>query len=390
MSTQTPWTRHQRCAAAIEGKPVDRAPTYIPAIACQVASQILGRAVHTGTGSLHYAEVLAWSQGEAAHEDFEAQFWEDIVAIHRALDIDVFRMPWRMNMKPAAQTDEYTFVFGDPAGDHSIWRYNPVSADFGESARVSPPRQEQGKTASLSEDDLDKSIERLEADLENEITVRSRVLDAHLEIWRKLGDEFFVICNGGGIGLEHTETEMMFLALAPGLIRRKLMRQAECGIALGRGLVHSGCPAVLVGGGDLAGNQGLIYSPKSFREVVLPACKHLLNHLNPLGAHYIFRSDGNLWAIADKLFEEAGCPGYGEVDREAGMKAADLRRRFPKLVLWGNISSSLLTRATVGEVKEESRRIIDESAGSRYFHGCSNAIVTGTPPRNVEAMFAAR
>jgi len=67
-----------------------------------VASQILGRPAYTGTHSLHFAEVLAWWNGDAAHADFEAKLKEDLVAIHRMLDIDVYRFPWRMNVKPFA------------------------------------------------------------------------------------------------------------------------------------------------------------------------------------------------------------------------------------------------------------------------------------------------
>ena len=140
----------------------------------------------------------------------------------------------------------------------------------------------------------------------------------------------------------------------------------------------------------MAGNRGPLYSVKSFREVVLPAYKHLLQHLNALGIHYVFRSDGNLWPVADLLFGEATCPGYGETDRDAGMNLGELRHRFPHLVVWGNVSSPFLQRAGVQQVKEECRRIIDESGGTGYFHGCSNAIVRGTPPDNVAAMFSIR
>ena len=64
--------------AAIAGLPVDRAPRYMPAIACEVASRILGRPVHTGTGSLHYAETCALMQGEEAHREFESRLFEDL------------------------------------------------------------------------------------------------------------------------------------------------------------------------------------------------------------------------------------------------------------------------------------------------------------------------
>ena len=46
-------------------------------------------------------------------------------------------------------------------------------------------------------------------------------------------------------------------------------------------------------------------------------------------------------------------------------------------------------KAAAGRISR-ARRLIAESGGTRYFHGCSNAIVTGTPAANVEAMFSVR
>jgi len=135
-------TRRERCLAAIAGKPVDRAPTYLHGIACEVASKLLGRPVNTGTGSLHYAEAAAWMQGDAAHEEFVEKLYEDLAAVFRALDIDVFRMPWREDEKPAAQIDEYTFLYGDPEGAHCVSRYDPGSCDFGIVKQVSIPNGE--------------------------------------------------------------------------------------------------------------------------------------------------------------------------------------------------------------------------------------------------------
>ena len=158
--------RHRRCLDAIAGRPADRAPSYLPAISCSVSSQILGRPAHTGTASLHYTEVLAWWNGEAAHAEFEAKLVEDLVAIHRALE--------------------------------------------------------------------------------------------------------------------------------PGLVRLKLMLQADGGIWCAEALAASGLPRVMLGGGDMADNRGPVYSVKCFREIVLPAYRHLLARCAELGIHYAFRSDGNL------------------------------------------------------------------------------------------------
>jgi len=368
-------TRHQRCLSTIAGHTTDRPPRYMPSIACSVASAILGRPAHTGTSSLHYAEVAAWAKGEAAHQEFEEKFIQDLIAIQRAFDIDVLRMPWRMNRKPSVQVDEYTFIFGDPQGNHTVWAYSPVTCDFGEVKRVivaeEPPKNES------------------EASDENRASQPCPLPAGYSDLCRNFGEEFFVACVGGGIAVGHHEDDLIELIEEPEKVGRRLMNQARSAVALGQAISQNNYPKVLLGGGDLASMSGPIYSPEIFREVLLPAYKFAMKELNALGFHYVFRSDGNLWPLADMLFDQADCNGYGEVDRDAGMTVKKLRQKYPNLVLWGNVSSALLVEASPKEVTENSKIIIEESGGTRYFHGCSNAIMTGTPPANVEAMFAA-
>ncbi len=373
--------RRQRCLKILSGETIDRVPTYIPGIASQVASELLGRPAMTGGGQLRYAEVLALSRGKDAHAEFEARFMEDIVELHRQLDIDVFRMPWRMNVKPARVIDEHTFVIGDPEGDHAVWQYKPDSDDFGPIRTVNKQRQHP--------DWVQLEAAKGEARL-REGTSAMDDSHPHLKLFKEIGEEFFVVCNGGGISVGLAPEALMALALEPDEMRRLLMVQAAQGIALGKWLANSGCPKVLMGGGDLADNRGPMYSPAHFRQIVLPCYAHMLKALNELGVHYVFRSDGNLWKLSEMLFDAAGCPGYGEVDRDASMTVAELRLRHPKLVIWGNMSSAFLHHRSAAEVTEEARRIVDESQHRGYFQGCSNLIVSGTPAKNVEALFSAR
>ena len=372
----------KRCVATLGCLEVDRAPLYTPAISCGVASAILGRPAHTGTGSLHYAEVAAWADGEGAHAEFEARLLEDLVAVHRALDLDVLRMPWRMNVRPDGRLDKYTFRFGPESGEHTIWQYQPATADFSpifQSPRVDSP-----------EIRLRKEIARMEATAAEPQAAAQAEIASTAELWRRFGSEFFVIGATVhiGVGLDPEDLELMMAE--PELVRQKCLLQAEHAIAVGRALRATGCPPVIFGGGDLAGNQGPFYSPAMFRELVLPGYVRALTALNRMGVHYFFRSDGNLWPLMDMLFAEAGCPGYGETDRDATMTVAAVRARFPQLVIWGNVSSSLLARGTAAQVREQAQAALAEAAGHGYFQGCSNALIQGTSLENVRAMFSVR
>jgi hypothetical protein len=354
----------------------------MPAIACSVASEILGRPAHTGTGSLRYAEVAAWADGEAAHAEFEAQMIEDVVAIHRALDVDVLRMPWRMNERPDARIDEFTFRFGPESGEHTIWQYQHATADFSavyESPRLLAPEVR-----------LRQQLAKLEQVAADPLPVARTALVPAVELWRKYGHEFMVRSVGAGIGVGYDPDDLELMVTEPDLFRRKTSLQADYAIAVGRALQETGMPPVMSGGGDLAGTQGPIYSPAMFRDLVLPGYVKALDALNRMGVHYFFCSDGNLWTLMEMLFGEAGIPGYGEMDRDATMTVAAVRARFPKLVIWGNVSSSLLMHGTVAEVREQALASLTEAGGRGYFQGCSNAIVTGTPVENVRVLFEVR
>lgn len=378
MSESSP--RLRRALATLACAPTDRAPLYSPAISCGVASAVLGRPAHTGTGSLHFAEVAAWCGGAAAHADFEAQLVEDLAAVHRALDLDVLRMPWRMNVCPDARIDEFTFRFGPADGEHAVWQYQPASADF--SLIYQSPRQ------AAPEERLRQEIARMEAmDL-------GRMAREHIapvvDLWRRYGAEFLVVGANLhiGVGLDPADIELM--ALEPDLIRARCLLQAEQAIAIGQALVAAGIPPVIFGGGDLAGNIGPFYSPAMFRDLVLPGYLKASAVLNPLGVHHFFRSDGNLWSLMDMIFGEAACPGYGETDRDATMTVAAVRAKFPQLVIWGNVSSSLLARGTPAQVRAQAAAALAESGRRGYFQGCSNALIQGTPLANIRAMFAER
>ncbi|MCL2646276.1 MAG: hypothetical protein FWD61_04620 [Phycisphaerales bacterium] len=382
----TTMTRHERCRAALAGRPVDRTPTYLPAISCAVASKLLGRKAYGGTGSLHYAEVLAWARGEQAHQEFEEQLFQDMRDVQRALDIDVMRMPWRINRRPTKQLDENTFLFGNPEGVHSVWAYHPPSGDFGVVREVT--------AYDSPEQWLQETLASEEAAAVNAETSQQKARAGHLAFAKRFGEEFFTISMQGMITAGIDETSLIALALEPELCARRMMAQAQWAITWGRWLLGTGLPTVMLGGGDMATNKGPIYSPESFRQVLLPAYRKTAEELNPLGVHCAFRSDGNLGigpgTIGEMLFAEAKVPGYAEVDRDAGMTIERLRKAYPELVIWGHVSSAFLASATPQQVKDECHRILDANGPSRYFHSCSNAILQGTPVENVVAMYEVR
>jgi uroporphyrinogen decarboxylase len=181
----------------------------------------------------------------------------------------------------------------------------------------------------------------------------------------------------------------MACALEPGAVADILDCQLEVALAQMEGIAARGIKAVL-GGGDMADKNGPMYSPQMFRSLMLPRLTRLAARCNELGLHYVWRTDGKIWLVSDMIFVEAGVPGYGEVDHDASMQVGAIRKRYPDLVLWGTISADLLRRGSSDEVYRQCAQILADSEGRGYFHGCSNAVLPGTPPENVWAMMEAR
>lgn len=373
-------TGRERCLTVIAGGLPDRVPAYTPTVASDVASRLLGRTVHTGGPELWYAEACAWCAGEGAWQAFDRQLTEDIIDLHRALSQDVIRFPWRNNIRPTARVDEYTFRCGEANGPHTLWTWDPEVMNFLH-LREAPdqPVEAWPELARQAQQSVEQRLAQ----------ARESTGVAEAQLQARLGDEMLVIAGAAGLSLGVTEAPLMAAVLEPAAVADILDCQLAVGLAQLEALAGRGIKVVL-GGGDMADKNGPIYSPEMFRRFMLPRWQKLAARCRELGLHYVWRSDGNLWAVSDMLFKDAGFPAYGEVDYEASMTVAAVRARYPQLVLWANASGDLLCRGTAADAYRHSLELLEASAGRRYFHGCSNTILPGTPPENVTAMMRAR
>jgi len=373
-------TPYERCVATIEGRPTDRVPAYTPTFACEVSSKILGREVHTGSPSLWYTGAQAWMKGEEAFKEFDAGVTESNIELNRVLGIEVIRFGYRRIQRPSRQLDELTFLYGDPDGVHQIWQWDPVVRNYYRIADTAPrpPPESWPERARRQRKSLAAALEGAKG---------AGIWEAELQ--KRLGAEMMVVGSGGGFSVGVDEAGLMACVLEPGAVADMLDLQLELNLARADAVVGRGIKVAL-GGGDMADKNGPMYSPRVFHELMVPRLAKFAAYCREIGLHYAWRTDGNVWPIADMVFEEAGVPGFGEVDFDAGMEAGKLRARFPELVIWGNVSSNCLHRRSAAEVYDHCMAILEGSGGTRHFHGCSNAILPGTPPENVLAMMRAR
>lgn len=371
----------ERVQAAFEQRPTDKVPIYQGGVSSEVASRVLGREAYVGGGIQRYREAVALWQGPDAHAEFIARSHADAIAVAEALDLDYVRPEyWRMNRRPTQRLDEYTFLYGDPAGDFEVWRCDPNTELYSCIDRT--PRPEP------TMEDLEAQVERLEARLDR---YRPQPSDFPAQAYalRAVGRRRAIAAPGPYVCVDYTVPRWLeAVVLRPDLVARYLAVQAEEGCRLADCMAQMGL-CYLMGGGDFASKAGPFYSPRAFHDLMLPQLQKVSAHCDALGSYFMFASDGNLWPVADDLFGRSGVRAYYEIETLAGMDLRRLRETFPRLTLLGGVNSATLHRGTPTEVRAEVREAL---AVAHEFHGvivgCSNLIVPGTPPANVEAMMA--
>lgn len=369
-------TRKERIIACCEHKPVDRIPTYHSNVSSRSASIVLGREAYVGGGVQYYREAVALWNGEDAHGEFLERTHRDTLDLGVALDVDMVRVSyWRMNRKPTRKVDDYTFMYGDPDAVWHVMRFDPETELY-QIVDMSP-RPEQ------TIEDVEREVERAERGAESYDPAKESFPDILMGIEAYGGERAI---PGTGVGLSIPRTEAWFEAIVtrPDLVERLLDAQlvhATKNIeALADVDVH-----VMLGGGDMASNHGPMYSPKAFRELLVPRQKKVTETCHKYGKYHFFASDGDLWPIAEDLFPAVD--GFYEIDRRAGMDLKLLRERYPHLTLLGNIGSHTLHLGTKQEVIDETLSCIE--AAKEYGSivvGVSNLVMSQTPEENLLAM----
>jgi hypothetical protein len=111
---------------------------------------------------------------------------------------------------------------------------------------------------------------------------------------------------------------------------------------------------------DMAYNRGPMFSPASFERILLPAYRRMIEAYKQAGARYVFlHSDGDIRLLLDMLVD-AGIDGLNPLERRAGMHPAEIRKRYPRLILAGGMcNSDTLINGPVEKVRAEAREIID-------------------------------
>lgn len=367
-------TSRERIRRVFAGQDTDVIPVMHIGFSSQSASLLLGYEAYVGGGIQQYREACALWEGKAAHEAFLAKSLHDAIAIGQKLHHDILRIAyWRMSAMPSDRLDEHTFVYEEKTDGarQVVRRFIPETEMFevvGESEEEDPAEsaRQAARNAQRSIDPQKQYADILRA--------------------RELVGDVPVRVGAAGLNIPFTATWLEATALDPETVERLLDAQVTRGLLEIEALYTLGVDLVF-GGGDMASAQGPLYSPRTFETLMLPRLQTLAQACEARGMKYLFNSDGNLWPVADMLFGESGVHGYYEIDADAGMDLLTLRKRYPDLVLFGNLSSSLLHLGDPDGIRKQVRACIDVAKGEgRIVLGCSNQFVIGTPLENMRAM----
>jgi hypothetical protein len=140
---------------------------------------------------------------------------------------------------------------------------------------------------------------------------------------------------------------------------------------------------------DIADTKSTIFSPAFLRRELMPRLERLVSAWHAHGVKAIYHSDGNLWQVLDDL-AAAGIDGLNPLEPLSGMDVAQVRKRYPNLVLAGGVDASqLLPYGSPDQVRAEVNRLLEATRGRGYLLGSSTEIHPACKVENVLAMWEA-
>jgi len=140
---------------------------------------------------------------------------------------------------------------------------------------------------------------------------------------------------------------------------------------------------IFVSTDDMAFNSAPFFSPKVFRELVLPRYQRVSEKIT---LPWFIHTDGNILPFLDD-FLDLGIAGLHPIEKGA-MDIRDLKRRYGnRLCLLGNIDLNILGAGTPQEAETEVRDLIrDVGPGGGYVVTSGNSLAGYLKPENVIAL----
>ena len=121
-------------------------------------------------------------------------------------------------------------------------------------------------------------------------------------------------------------------------------------------IADSGLSPVALIACDIAHKEGPLLSPRFLAQEHFSRVARIARAYHEHGMKVFYHSEGNLWPVLDDLVA-TGVDGLNPCEPHSHMDVADVRARYPKLVLWGGVDNSFLL---VNGSPEDVRRRVHE------------------------------
>ncbi|MDP6118113.1 MAG: uroporphyrinogen decarboxylase family protein [Planctomycetota bacterium] len=173
----------------------------------------------------------------------------------------------------------------------------------------------------------------------------------------------------------------------PGLVHELIEVCLSHDIPLMRRSIQAGVDVVVLGD-DYADKNGPMFSPKHFKEFIVPALEKVVQAAKEEGAYVMKHSDGNIMPLLDMIVG-TGVDAINPIEPAAGMDIAEVKELYgDRVAIVGNIDcGALLCNGTPEQVREKVRWTIEAAgAGGGFILSSSNSIHSSVKPENYLAM----
>lgn len=147
---------------------------------------------------------------------------------------------------------------------------------------------------------------------------------------------------------------------------------------------------VLTLGDDVGMPRGMIFGPERWREFFRPRIAAIIAAVRAIspGTRVLYHSDGDISPIIGDLLD-IGVDAINPVQPEH-MNAAAVRRRYPRMVLWGTVGhQSAMSRGTPDEIRAEVRLRLRDLGTSGIVLAPAYDLWPEVPWANLQAFLAA-
>ncbi len=190
-------------------------------------------------------------------------------------------------------------------------------------------------------------------DYRNEFCIFGNICEARETVWRIMG----------------MENEFMAIVDHPDKLKIFADRAADFNIELGKAQLENEDISGIIVYGDIGYKNGLLISPKDWRQIYLPPLKKICQALKKYGKPVIYHTDGNYLDVMEDLID-AGFDALHPNEAKAGIDVVRLREKYENRIAYlGNIDAAGVLPKSKDTIKKEVIYKLKAAKGGGYIPG---------------------